>query len=110
VNRFHLQRTVRVQFLNIVKKNLWCEPLLIKFQKALTNLGFFGYFDKVGSVCVKDVSPLLMLKVASYITFIIIIIIISLFLTGLIPPLLLTHRVSCVARINSGIPPIDNEQ
>jgi hypothetical protein len=30
--------------------------------------------------------------------------------TGLIPPLLPTHRVSCVARIYSGIPPIDNEQ
>jgi hypothetical protein len=32
------------------------------------------------------------------------------YLTGLLPPLLPTHRVSCVARINSGIPPIDNEQ
>jgi hypothetical protein len=31
-------------------------------------------------------------------------------ITGLIPPLLPTHRVSCVARIYSGIPPIDNEQ
>jgi hypothetical protein len=30
--------------------------------------------------------------------------------TGLFPPILPTHRVSCVARINSGIPPIDNEQ
>jgi hypothetical protein len=28
--------------------------------------------------------------------------------TRLIPPLLPTHCVSCVARINSGIPPIDN--
>jgi hypothetical protein len=32
------------------------------------------------------------------------------FLTGLIPQLLPTHRVSCVDRINSGIPPIDNKQ
>jgi hypothetical protein len=32
------------------------------------------------------------------------------FLTGLIPPLLPAHRVSGVGRINSGIPPIDNEQ
>jgi hypothetical protein len=32
------------------------------------------------------------------------------FLTGLIPPLLPTHCVSCVARINSGIPSINNEQ
>jgi hypothetical protein len=32
------------------------------------------------------------------------------FLTGLISPLLPTLRVSCVARINSGIPQIDNEQ
>jgi hypothetical protein len=32
------------------------------------------------------------------------------FLTGLIPPLLPTHRDSCVARIYSGIPPIYNEQ
>jgi hypothetical protein len=31
-------------------------------------------------------------------------------LTGLIPPLLPTHCVSRLARINSGIPPIDNEQ
>jgi hypothetical protein len=31
-------------------------------------------------------------------------------ISGLIPPLLPTHCVSCVARINSGIPPIDNEQ
>jgi hypothetical protein len=29
---------------------------------------------------------------------------------GQIPPLLPTHRVSCVARIYSGIPPIGNEQ
>lgn len=56
VHKFLLQRTVRVQFLNIVKKTVWCEALSIKFQKALTNIGFFGYFDKGGCVCVKDVS------------------------------------------------------
>jgi hypothetical protein len=28
----------------------------------------------------------------------------------LTPPILPTHRVSCVAKINTGIPPIDNEQ
>jgi hypothetical protein len=31
------------------------------------------------------------------------------FLTGLIPPLLPTYRVSCVARSNSGIPPIQGK-
>lgn len=41
--------------MNIVKKNMWCEALSIKFQKALANMGFFGYFDKGGCICVKDV-------------------------------------------------------
>ncbi|XP_063837538.1 uncharacterized protein LOC135086691 [Ostrinia nubilalis] len=54
VHRFLLQRNVRVQFLNIVKKNLWCEALSIKFQKALSNLGFFGFYDKSGCTCVRD--------------------------------------------------------
>ncbi|KAL0851681.1 hypothetical protein ABMA28_000014 [Loxostege sticticalis] len=54
IHRFLLQRNVRVQFMNIVKKNMWCEALSIKFQKALANMGFFGYFDKGGCICVKD--------------------------------------------------------
>jgi hypothetical protein len=32
------------------------------------------------------------------------------YFTGQFPPLLPTHHVSCVVRINSGIPPIDKEQ
>jgi hypothetical protein len=31
-------------------------------------------------------------------------------ITGQFPPLLPTQRVSCIDRINSGIPPVDNEQ
>ncbi|XP_021193973.3 uncharacterized protein LOC110378884 [Helicoverpa armigera] len=54
VNKFLLQRNVRVQFMNIVKKSLWCEALTIKFQKALSNLGFLGLFDKSACVCVRD--------------------------------------------------------
>ncbi|KAJ8737757.1 hypothetical protein PYW08_000352 [Mythimna loreyi] len=54
VDKYLLQRNIRVQFLNIVKKNLWCEALTIKFQKALTNLGFHGLIDQDGRVCVRD--------------------------------------------------------
>ncbi|XP_022833195.1 uncharacterized protein LOC111361095 [Spodoptera litura] len=54
VHKFLLQRNVRVQFLNIVKKTLWCEALTIKFQKALSNLGFLGMFDKGACICVRD--------------------------------------------------------
>ncbi|XP_059055105.1 uncharacterized protein LOC131849128, partial [Achroia grisella] len=54
IHRFLLQRNVRAQFLNIVKKNVWCEALSIKFQNALSNIGFFGFLDKGGSICVRD--------------------------------------------------------
>ncbi|KAG6458526.1 uncharacterized protein LOC115448907 isoform X2 [Manduca sexta] len=54
VHKFLLQRNVRVQFLNIVKKKMWCEALTMKFQKALTNLGFIGYFDTTACVCIRD--------------------------------------------------------
>ncbi|KAJ8737056.1 hypothetical protein PYW07_000327 [Mythimna separata] len=54
IDKYLLQRNVRVQFLNIVKKNLWCEALTIKFQKALTNLGFHGLIDQDGRVCIRD--------------------------------------------------------
>ncbi|XP_028032191.1 uncharacterized protein LOC114244537 [Bombyx mandarina] len=53
-HKFLLQRNVRVQFMNIVKKSEWCETLTIKFQKALNNLGFLGYFDKTACICVRD--------------------------------------------------------
>ncbi|CAH0577948.1 unnamed protein product [Chrysodeixis includens] len=54
VHKFLLQRNVRVQFMNIVKKNLWCEALTIKFQTALSNLGFLGLFDKGACICLRD--------------------------------------------------------
>ncbi|XP_035459310.1 ovochymase-1-like [Spodoptera frugiperda] len=54
VHKFLLQRNMRVQFVNIVKKTLWCEALTIKFQKALSNLGFVGMFDKSACICVRD--------------------------------------------------------
>nr|XP_026499311.1 uncharacterized protein LOC113403087 [Vanessa tameamea] len=54
VHKFLLQRNIRVQYLIIVKKSLWCNTITMKFQKAMTNLGFVGYFDKASSICVKD--------------------------------------------------------
>ncbi|XP_038216727.1 uncharacterized protein LOC119835800 [Zerene cesonia] len=53
-NKFLLQRNARAQFLNIAKKSIWCETLTLKFQKALTNIGYKGFFDKSYSVCVRD--------------------------------------------------------
>ncbi|XP_075990883.1 granzyme H-like [Anticarsia gemmatalis] len=54
VHKFLLQRNVRVQYLNIVKKSVWCEALTVKFQKALSNMGFVGFFDKRACICVRD--------------------------------------------------------
>ncbi|XP_053624538.1 granzyme H-like [Plodia interpunctella] len=54
VHKFLLQRNLRAQFVNTVKKGDWCEALSLKFQKALTNLGFHGYFENTGSICVRD--------------------------------------------------------
>ncbi|CAB3226105.1 unnamed protein product [Arctia plantaginis] len=54
VNRFLLQRNLRAQFLNVVKKVVWCEALSMKFQKALSNLGFMGFFDQSAYLCVRD--------------------------------------------------------
>ncbi|CAH2104077.1 unnamed protein product [Euphydryas editha] len=54
IHKFLLQRNIRVQYLIIVKKSLWCNTVTVKFQKAMTNLGYTGYFDKTASVCVKD--------------------------------------------------------
>ncbi|CAH0715971.1 unnamed protein product, partial [Brenthis ino] len=56
VQKFLLQRNIRVQYLVIAKKNLWCNTITLKFQQAMTNLGFDGLFDKTSSICVKDVS------------------------------------------------------
>ncbi|XP_013189083.2 uncharacterized protein LOC106133796 [Amyelois transitella] len=54
VHKFLLQRNLRAQFVNTAKKGIWCEALSLKFQKALTNLGFHGYFENTGSICVRD--------------------------------------------------------
>lgn len=54
VHKFLLQRNVRAQFMNIVKKNLWCEALAIKFQKGLSNLGFHGIIDTSSCICIRD--------------------------------------------------------
>ncbi|XP_072931257.1 uncharacterized protein [Epargyreus clarus] len=54
VQRFLLQRNLRVQFLNIEKTHLWCDTLSIKFQKALINIGYTGHFDKTSCLCIRD--------------------------------------------------------
>ncbi|XP_052746489.1 uncharacterized protein LOC112047643 isoform X1 [Bicyclus anynana] len=54
VHKFLLQRNVRVQFLIIVKKSLWCDTISLKFQNAMTNLGYTGDFDRSVSICVRD--------------------------------------------------------
>lgn len=54
VAKFLLQRNLRVQFMNIVKMSMWCEALNIKFQKALSNIGYHGTLPKAASVCVRD--------------------------------------------------------
>ncbi|CAF4749865.1 unnamed protein product [Pieris macdunnoughi] len=54
VSKFLLQRNTRVQFLEIARKNVWCDTLTLKFQKALLNIGYKGVFDKSYSVCIRD--------------------------------------------------------
>ncbi|CAH2216462.1 jg24662, partial [Pararge aegeria aegeria] len=56
VHKFLLQRNIRVQYLIIVKKSLWCNTISLKFQKAMSNLGYNGQFDSAVSLCVRDVS------------------------------------------------------
>ncbi|KPI96203.1 hypothetical protein RR46_06937, partial [Papilio xuthus] len=52
--KFLLQRNMRVQFLNIAKKRLWCDPLSVRFHAALVNLGFIGYSDESTAICLRD--------------------------------------------------------
>ncbi|CAH2034894.1 unnamed protein product, partial [Iphiclides podalirius] len=52
--KFLLQKDLRVQFVNIAKKHLWCDTLSITYQKALQNLGFLGYSDKSAYICIRD--------------------------------------------------------
>jgi hypothetical protein len=60
-------------------------------------IGLWGLYDIRNS----NVSALLKLYFLIELAFV---------LVGQIPAVSPTHRVSCVARVNSGIPPIDNEQ
>ncbi|XP_045784948.1 uncharacterized protein LOC123880706 [Maniola jurtina] len=54
-HKFLLQRNVRVQFVAVVKKTLWCDTITLKFQKAMINRGYTGEFDDDDvSVCVRD--------------------------------------------------------
>ncbi|OWR42752.1 hypothetical protein KGM_207168 [Danaus plexippus plexippus] len=53
-NKFLLQRQVRTQYLVIAKKNVWCNAIKLRFQKAMANLGYMGNFDKTATVCLKD--------------------------------------------------------
>lgn len=55
-NKFLLQRHLRVQFIEIVKKEIWCEALALKFQKVLINNGFQGFYERSAGICVRDVS------------------------------------------------------
>nr|XP_034839286.1 uncharacterized protein LOC117995377 [Maniola hyperantus] len=52
--KFLLQRNVRAQYVSVVKKNLWCNTITLKFQKAMTNLGYTGDFEDDVSICTRD--------------------------------------------------------
>ncbi|VVC94323.1 unnamed protein product [Leptidea sinapis] len=53
-NKFLLQRNLRAQYVDISKRSVWCETLSLKFQQAIVNLGYTGYFDKNACICVRD--------------------------------------------------------
>ncbi|XP_068617325.1 uncharacterized protein [Battus philenor] len=52
--KFLLQKNMRAQFMNIAIKHIWCDTLAIKYENALTNLGFSGYTDKSAYMCMRD--------------------------------------------------------
>ncbi|CAK1588538.1 unnamed protein product [Parnassius mnemosyne] len=53
-DKFLLQRNMRVQFMNVAKKYLYCDTLEIKFQQGLIHLGFEGHTDKTTYICIHD--------------------------------------------------------
>ncbi|CAG5039247.1 unnamed protein product [Parnassius apollo] len=53
--KFLLQRNLRIQFLQIGKKHLWCDKIMYNFQEGIGQFGFSGYSDKESSICVRDV-------------------------------------------------------
>ncbi|KAI8431080.1 hypothetical protein MSG28_001139 [Choristoneura fumiferana] len=54
VQKFLIRRKLRLQFLNLVTKQSYCDTLLLKFENALEDLGYMGFFSKSDLRCFRD--------------------------------------------------------